>query len=227
MKVDFFYVRMPGEHELNQMYPNKETLVHRHAHNAMLLFTQHFPTNVINGVEVALYAISLDKFASKMFLEMHNKDLVFKSTRKMTQEEIDNEIMFKPNIHDLLLQEHGYRKFDDDELLIYYLNNRMDEFIFGIFSSYIYDDLVYTARAPYDSLKEKYIFALDKLLYCTYHQRYFGKDIEVSEVADYNYNGYGITVEGYKAVTLQPDNFQFLLDYVPFLLDGGFISESI
>lgn len=138
-----------------------------------------------NGSTIHLYAYTDDKKYAKRFESDRDMRLFIKRSKKITNREymqFESDTKYaKLSIyeidgeHKVLLPQHEIDQIEDFKW-------RMDI------------ELSELAVYPYQIFTDEYVKALDIILYCTYHQWFWGKD---PDYYDYNYSGYGITAEGY------------------------------
>ncbi|MDE7088691.1 MAG: hypothetical protein K2O54_01080, partial [Prevotella sp.] len=132
-----------------------------------------------------IYAYTDDKDLSKKFEKDHDMRLFIKRKKKMTKPEYNK---FR---QDTSYAELEFGKVDDKHELLM-PKHELDQI--SDFDWRIRAELSELAHFPYQIFKPKYIKALDLLLYCTIYQCSWGKD---PDYYVYNYDGYGVTAEGY------------------------------
>lgn len=136
----------------------------------------------VNNVQRYLYAFTRSKKLAADFESVHNMTLFTKIEKKMDKEEYEE---FKKDMDHAYLE---YHSFDDkSNILITKLEGSILDSAVDDIELY----LCYYAALGYEAFKDKYIRALDILLYTLYYQMN-GQD---AEFYGYNY-AYGLTPEG-------------------------------
>lgn len=198
MKVYIYYLsfssklKYQDDDELSESYYNLK--------NTIIGLTKYY--NEPNDTWYYLYAFTNNKEIAEIFEATHDMTLFIKSKKKMDESE------YREFRHNNILSELIKFEIEKGKNIICTKNesNDIDECVDNIVTNKI-NDSVETAYSP---LKNEYIEALDKLLYCSFHTINWGDGCE-SDTASYNL-GYGCSAEGY--LTRTGYNYKLLNGYI-------------
>lgn len=153
-----------------------------YGHIKDVLSVYHINTD---GSTTYLYSYTDDKYSANKFETSHDMSIFIKRKIKMSVSEYEK---FKSEAPYALLI-----RFNIDDTHVLDIPQHESDMAVD-FQWLMRTELSEYATFPYMMFAPKYIKALDKLLYCTFYQCVWGDD---PDYYDYNYEGYGITAEGY------------------------------
>lgn len=191
MKVHLFYLSLPDN--LRNYYP--DYMVDDFNHVKDILYDLSRFENDNSDRSYYLYAITDDNELADMFEQFHDMNIFTRITKKMSKDEYEmlldsnkNSKLKRHNLnHDINTNSKYIKKFD------IICTNAEIKCIEETFSEYL-DNIIYDCTLiEYSQFKDKYIKALDILLYCTYNK------INTTDEDDfYGYQlSFGCTAESY------------------------------
>lgn len=192
MKVYFFYICIP-----ESVFSNSEDAIAMEKFEFVMSdILKYGRLDRATNSKIALYAITDDKYKAKEFEKFHDMSLFRKIVHKMSKQEYEDykkSDLSKDYTHDRLeLEYYPSGGYDNVSILLTSEEyNAIQDSVMSEIENMMYE----YCNTNYHIFKDKYIEALDVLLYCTHHVSMYSVDEdEVSSVGEAFY-GYGITVE--------------------------------
>lgn len=183
MKLYIFYLNF----NIN-MKPNNtmEDMFICYMGNALMNYSEYIKDSIKIKENKWLYAFTNNKDYAENFEKMHDMDMFIKTTKKITNSEWK---LLTNQLEGCLLDNFQFMSSYGVEIDI--ILTHLENSIMINFEDEFERSMYEYVTMPYSWFKDKYIKALDILMYCTYHQ------LISSESDFYNYNfSYGITAEG-------------------------------
>lgn len=214
MTCYMFYLYLPSTSNLHEMFPENIVNDFYDVSDCITGLPEICKNN--DGSIYYLYAVTNNKEYAKIFNALHDKKIFVMHKEKMSSKQY-NEFISSDSVKNAVLKEFIC---DDKRKLIVTEN---EEYCIEIHFEYDIISIILssltTGMVPYNTLKKKYIKALDYLLYCTY----YSIAMDDSDLVIGDYEAYGITAEGYAKGVIRTKTKIFDLYFKSFalLLDKG------
>lgn len=144
--------------------------------------------------EIIIYAWTDIKLIKDIFIESRNMNrFVYKKLKFETNDMLDSFTSIyssqKLNIFNL--------PYDKDKSCDVVMTNQEEYECVSDFINTLNNIINPYCTHSYDILKPKYIEALDKVLYCTFHKMNYSDDIEYRELVEDSLTTFGLSVKGF------------------------------
>lgn len=200
LKVTFFYLILPPNPEEIDDYYSDEGFFCPIIDD--IINNDHWISDKSNY----LYAYTDDKNIADIFEELHDPSMFIRIDKKISKEDYEN--LLKA-ISDLRIVQYNIRTFEYKHRF----DKKFKEFLIATeleikcvddeFYSWIEEEIMSLTDIPYKQFKEKYIYALDGLLYCLFYTIY-NVSSDDADVSSYDFS-YGYTPEGHSGIRYMSD----------------------
>jgi len=207
MKVSFFYLKLTDNPDENEEYYTDDGL-----YCPILDTITNSSKSISNGLSVYLYGFTNDKKIADIFEKLHEPSIIFRVDKKMSSSEfilMANEMPdFRISQYDTVYSKYNY-SFDDICTRFIVATDMEIACVEDEFVSYIDDDIMEFTIYPYSQFKDRYIWALDALLYCTYYMMFNSSDDDSYIIQ--NDLSYGYTAEGHHNINIRSDTMSMYI----------------